>query len=76
MGNGDAAQGAVVTALHAGGEIIDIAQLAARWGVSEQTIYNQRHRNEGPPSMRIGRKIKYRLVDVLAWEEAQIAKAS
>lgn len=36
-------------------------------GIPVQTIYQWRHRGEGPPGYRIGRHVRYRWVDVQAW---------
>ena len=54
---------------------IEIPTLAERWETTTQAIYNLRHRGEGPPSLRIGKKVKYRLVDVIRWEEERIAQS-
>ncbi|MBD1541043.1 helix-turn-helix domain-containing protein [Arthrobacter sp. IA7] len=52
--------------------------LADRVGVPLQTIYGWRVYHKGPRAMRIGKHLRYRLADVLAWEESQLdeSKAS
>lgn len=52
--------------------------LADRVGVPLQTIYGWRVYHKGPRAMRIGKYVRYRLADVLAWEESQLdeSKAS
>lgn len=35
------------------------------------TLRYYRHRNEGPPSFKLGRRVVYRESDVLAWIEDQ-----
>ena len=47
--------------------------LADREGVPVPTVYQWRSRGTGPPGFRVGRHVRYRLADVVAWEEAQIA---
>lgn len=37
---------------------------------SPETLRYWRHRNEGPPSFRLGRRVMYRRGDVSAWIEA------
>lgn len=48
-------------------------QLAEREGVPVTTIYQWRSRRTGPPGFKVGRHVRYRLADVIAWEEGQIA---
>jgi len=36
-----------------------------------QTIYQWRHRRDGPPGYRVGRHVRYRWTDVQAWLEDQ-----
>lgn len=37
------------------------------------TLAYWRHRGEGPPFARVGKRVLYRRADVLAWLEAQFA---
>lgn len=46
-------------------------QLAEREGVELATVYQWNSRGGGPPFMKIGRLVRYRLADVIAWEDAQ-----
>jgi hypothetical protein len=46
-------------------------QLAERWGVSVRTLQAARVKGSGVPFIRIGRAVRYRLEDVLAYEEDQ-----
>ncbi|QSZ47209.1 helix-turn-helix domain-containing protein [Arthrobacter sp. D5-1] len=50
-------------------------ELADREGVSLQTVYTWRVHQKGPRAMRIGKYVRYRMADVLAWEEAQLDPA-
>ena len=47
-------------------------ELADRWGLSPRTLENWRWRGEGPPFVKIGRKVVYRLLDVEAYEQEQL----
>ena len=41
-------------------------------GVPITTIYNWRHRSQGPPGLRVGRHLRYRRRDVEAWIERRL----
>ena len=45
--------------------------LAARYGIDVQAVYHWNHKRTGPPYLRIGRLVRYRLADVTAWENAR-----
>jgi hypothetical protein len=45
-------------------------QLATRWGVSLKKIQKARYAGGGVDFIRLGRAIRYRLSDVIAFEEA------
>ncbi len=47
-------------------------QLAERWGVSARTLQAARVKGTGVPFVRIGRSVRYRLEDVLAYEQARL----
>ena len=44
-------------------------EVAAFLGVPLQTIYRWRYRHEGPLGYRVGRHVRYRIVDVEQWLE-------
>jgi predicted DNA-binding transcriptional regulator AlpA len=46
----------------------DVARLL---GLAEITVAQQRARGEGPPFFKIGRHVRYRLADVIAWRDAR-----
>jgi transposase-like protein len=53
-------------------EFLSTAELAARWGVSAQTLRNWRAAGQGPPFFQPtgpGGKTLYKLLDVEAWEQ-------
>lgn len=47
--------------------------LAQREGVSLQTVYAWNSTGSGPPYMKIGRHVRYRLADVISWENSRYA---
>jgi predicted DNA-binding transcriptional regulator AlpA len=51
---------------------LSIVDLAERYGVSIATIHAWNCQRSGPRRMRLGKRVFYRLDDVLAWEEAHI----
>lgn len=58
---------------------LSVRDLAERWQMAEQTIYNRISRGaQMPPSMRLGKRgaRRWRLSDVQAFEEALIDSTS
>ena len=51
--------------------LIDITELAAYLKVPVATIYAWRYRGTGPPGLRIGRHVRFRLRDVERWLESR-----
>jgi len=51
-------------------------ELAARWRISVKKLENDRWRGEGVPFVRIGSAVRYRLCDVLAFEEARLVTST
>lgn len=47
-------------------------QLARRWGLSPRTLERWRWIRQGPPFLRLGGRIVYRVVDIEAFEAAQL----
>jgi hypothetical protein len=45
--------------------------LAARWRMSVRTLERWRSQRQGPPFLRLGGRIAYRLEDIEAFEQAQ-----
>jgi excisionase family DNA binding protein len=52
---------------------LTITDLAEREGVPVTTVYQWNSRGDGPRYMRIGRHVRYKLADVIAWEESRYA---
>ncbi len=49
-------------------------ELAERFGVPVATVYSWRVKGVGPRGFRVGKFVRYRLEDVEAWENEQLAK--
>jgi Helix-turn-helix domain len=47
-------------------------QVARRWGISERTLERWRWLRKGPPFLKIGGHVAYRLSDIEAFEAAQL----
>jgi predicted DNA-binding transcriptional regulator AlpA len=47
------------------------AELAERYDVPIETVYGWNKQRSGPRYLRIGRHVRYRLSDVLAWEKSR-----
>ena len=52
--------------------LLTVEELADYLGVPVATLYQWRHRGEGPSGFRVGRYIRYRWVDVEAWIDRQL----
>jgi predicted DNA-binding transcriptional regulator AlpA len=51
-------------------------QLAAREQVSVRTAQRWRTTGEGPPYIKVGKAVRYRLQDVKEWEEARVRQST
>jgi len=49
-------------------------ELAARWGVSVRTLERWRWLLQGPPFLKLGARVAYRLEDIEAYEAAQLRR--
>jgi excisionase family DNA binding protein len=49
--------------------------LAERVGVPVATVYQWNSRGDGPRFMKIGRHARYKLADVIAWENSRYVEA-
>lgn len=51
--------------------LLTTAELAAYPGIPRATIYAWNYRGEGPPSIKVGRHLRYRESDIEAWLDQQ-----
>jgi len=56
--------------------LLSVQDLAEYLGVPATTLYQWRHRREGPQGFRVGRHLRYQRIDVAEWIERQIENAS
>jgi excisionase family DNA binding protein len=52
--------------------LLTVQELAEYLGVPVATLYQWRHRREGPPGFRVGRHVRYRWSDVQEWIEQRV----
>lgn len=52
-------------------ELLNAGQLATRWGMSRESLAQWRYLGRGPAYVKVGKRVLYRLSDVLAFEESQ-----
>jgi predicted DNA-binding transcriptional regulator AlpA len=55
---------------------LDEAGAAEKLGVSTGTLANWRWRGYGPPFLKIGRRVEYRVSDIEAWRDEQLRQPS
>jgi len=53
-------------------ELLTTTQLSEYLDVPVKTLYAWRHRNYGPPGIRVGKHVRYRSTDVEAWLDSQL----
>lgn len=54
------------------GKHLSPRELAEREGVPLETVYLWNRKRTGPRYMKIGHHVRYRLADVIAWEESRV----
>lgn len=52
-------------------QLLSPAELADYLSIPVQTIYQWRHRGDGPPGYRVGRHVRYRWTDIQTWLDDQ-----
>jgi hypothetical protein len=50
-------------------DLLDVAALADYLGVPVSTIHYWRGKEQGPPALKVGRRLRFRVVDVVRWLE-------
>ncbi len=61
---------------HHGEKHLSPEDLAEREGVSVQTVYGWNKAGLAPPRMKVGRHVRYRLADVIAWENSRLVASA
>ncbi len=51
-------------------DLLTDAQLAVRWQLSRGTLANQRSQGRGPANLQLAGRVRYRLSDIEAYEQA------
>lgn len=54
---------------------LTIEQLAEREGVAVGTVYGWNSKGGGPRYIKVGKHVRYRMSDVLAWEESRLRQS-
>ncbi|NGN83168.1 helix-turn-helix domain-containing protein [Arthrobacter silviterrae] len=52
--------------------LVSVEEVAERLGIKVHTLYLWRTKGKGPRAVRVGKYLRYRWMDVLAWEESQM----
>jgi hypothetical protein len=58
------------------GQLLTETEVAERQNRSVKTLQNQRVIGNGIPFLKLGRSVRYRLSDVIAWEEARVVSST
>jgi excisionase family DNA binding protein len=66
----------MIRAVEALDPLLTVEDLADYLGVSIATLYQWRHRQQGPTGFRVGRHVRYRWADLQEWIEDQLQDAS
>lgn len=53
-------------------DLLTAHDLCDRWNCKIVFLWKMRKRGTGPAWLRIGRLVRYRLCDVIAWESKQV----
>lgn len=48
-------------------QLFGIEELSEYLGIPVATLYKWNHTGDGPPYLKIGRRVKYKLTDVTEW---------
>lgn len=51
---------------------LTVEEFAEREGVPVPTVYGWNSQGVGPKYMKIGRHVRYRIADVIAWENSRV----
>ena len=54
------------------GRLLRASEVAEFLGVPVKTLYQWRYKGVGPVGVRVGRHLRYRMVDVEAWVDGRV----
>jgi hypothetical protein len=57
-------------------KLLSERQLADRWNATPRMLQAQRLRGDGPLFVKIGRLVRYRLADVIRFEQDQLRRST
>lgn len=57
-------------------QMVDCAEVAAILGISTRTVWRLIASHELPEPLRIGRSVRWRLIDIERWIEARVSAPS
>lgn len=56
------------------GKMLSGRELAERWGLSTKTLDRWRNTGDGPPYLKFGRTVRYRMEDVIEFEQRAVIR--
>lgn len=56
--------------------LLTLSEVADQLGVPEASLRYWRHAGTGPPSIKVGRHVRYRPADIDVWLEANTSRAA
>lgn len=56
------------------GKMLSGRELAERWGLSTKTLDRWRNTGDGPPYLKFGRAVRYRMEDVIEFEQRAVIR--
>ena len=57
-------------------QLLNQTEVARRWGMSPRTLENWRWEGDGPPFLKVGHKVLYRLEDIVTYEKQSVRTTS
>jgi hypothetical protein len=51
-------------------------ELASRWNMGDKTLSRWRQDGRGPTYLKLGKSVRYRLVDVIEYEETMLKRSA
>jgi predicted DNA-binding transcriptional regulator AlpA len=64
------------TETHSLPELLTVPDLAAYLGIPVRNVYFWRATNQGPPALKVGKRLYFRATDVSAWLDKQAASST